>query len=102
MHKCENCLSEFVSKVSLQNHQNNRAKKCPKVILNPDGTLQNKLDSQCEYCYKVYSNLYNLNDHIIVCKKKTTKKSAEISFNNTLLKEINELKAQIAAISQKL
>jgi len=66
---CDNCLQEYKFKSSLDNHKNNKRKKCNKVILNSDGTIQNKQPNQCECCYVVLSTVYVYKEHLRTCKK---------------------------------
>ena len=95
---CDNCLQEYKKKSTLEKHITNKKKKCNKVILNSDGTIQNKQPNQCDYCYAVLSTPYVYAEHIKTCNKYFAKKKNEQkqlkTQNQQLLKENNELKRE--------
>ncbi len=66
---CYNCLQEFANNSSLQNHINN-IKKCNKVILNNDGTIQNPHELQCQDCFKLLKTKWSFKNHKQSCKKR--------------------------------
>ncbi len=66
MFSCNNCLREYKNRSGLEKHAK---KECEKVILNTDGTIQNKQRYQCDYCYIIITTSYRFDRHQEICKK---------------------------------
>jgi hypothetical protein len=58
-YKCDKCNKEFIKKSAYTSHI---------MRLNP--CIKNIIINECEYCKKLYSTKYKLNNHLIICKKK--------------------------------
>ena len=65
---CEKCKKDFTKKSAYTSHIM-RINSCVK-----DNTISN----DCEYCNRNFSNKYNLNSHINICKKKKSEDDTKI------------------------
>ena len=86
--ECDFCKRSFSTKGILISHQKS-AKYCLK--------LQNKNNDNflCSFCNKHFTSQYNLNEHLAICKEKQYE-DRDNKIKDTYIKEINELKQQIA------
>ena len=85
---CYNCGKKFTSQKRLQNHvnifccDNLLCKNCNKQFISKKGfhyhfqkcfNVKEKYEKYCcQYCYKIYSNIYNVKRHQEICKTKTS------------------------------
>jgi len=105
VHTCERCKKNFDKKSHYMEHIG-RKHPCKQIVHKPEiiqetiNLLKNEenpvnhniLDkSECMHCKKIYSNIYNLNKHLIICKVKLNNeiknKLANLEKENKLIKE---------------
>jgi len=122
---CEICKKEFKKKFDYDCHSN-RKYKCEPIneIIDIENNSQNSqilsnnsqkfskntvniidnenIDTRCQYCNKESSNKYNLQRHIVGCKKKHDKKITQKSDKDSELQnQILELKQEIEKLKNK-
>ena len=111
VHTCERCKKNFDKKSHYLDHIGRKYPckqiiQAPKIIQEPINlfkTEENPVNinilekNECMHCKKVYSNIYNLNKHLLICKVKLNNeinnKLANLEEKNKKMEEeINNLK----------
>ena len=99
VYECNNCLKQFIKKDDFIKHTEKRKKSCKKIENLEDFSKISKLNEnnennennqlKCNYCLKIFSNIYNLKKHQNGhCKvKKLDEERKEEIFNKLIERE---------------